>query len=153
MSPSHRRRPCHCEGARPHAGGVGEIKTVEWSTDADDEQRHLAVLDGRLHLTVGESPAPVGGVALRSGHGLGDVPSWIEAVATVAAFLAAAWAVVRTGDLLKIEQGRDHDRDRETAELRERTERAEQADMVAAWSHVEEGDISDGSGCRGRFSI
>jgi hypothetical protein len=82
----------------------------------------------------------------------GDVPSWIEAIATVLAFFAAGWAVVRTGELLRIEQGRDVDRARETADLRERAERAEQADLVAAWSHAEQGEISNSSGFRGRFS-
>lgn len=59
----------------------------------------------------------------------GDVPGWIEALATVGALIAAIVAVRAFWRVLGIEQARERDR------LVER-ERGQQADQVAAWLSV-----------------
>lgn len=56
----------------------------------------------------------------------GNVPGWIEALATVGALVAAIVAVRASWRVLGIEQARERDRLVEG-------ERAEQADRVAAW--------------------
>lgn len=63
----------------------------------------------------------------------GDVPTWVNAGVTFIALCAAVVAVRRSGALLRVEQGRDHQRDEREAEQRNAAERAEQADRVAAW--------------------
>jgi hypothetical protein len=56
----------------------------------------------------------------------GDFPSWVTAVATVLALIAAGYAAWRTGKIVNIELGRDRER--------ERREEREQASQVAAWA-------------------
>lgn len=63
----------------------------------------------------------------------GDLATWVTAIVTLGALVAAIAAVRRSGKLLQIEQDRDQARDKRDAELREAAERAEQADLVAAW--------------------
>ena len=57
----------------------------------------------------------------------GDVPTWVAAITTLGAFLAAAWVV-------KIELRRDSGRRRELEAQQDAAERAEQADRVAGWT-------------------
>lgn len=56
----------------------------------------------------------------------GDFPSWVTAVATVLALLAASYAALRTGKIVTIELGRDRQR--------EQDEERRQASQVAAWA-------------------
>jgi hypothetical protein len=70
----------------------------------------------------------------------GDVPTWVNAGVTLLALGAAALAVRHARreadaatEALKIEQERDRLREAEAAERRKDAERAEQADLVAAW--------------------
>ena len=64
----------------------------------------------------------------------GDAPTWITAVATVLALVAAFFAVRASWHVLSID--RQNQRDAQAAEARrdEAAERAEQADAVAAWT-------------------
>ncbi|MGL5823427.1 MAG: hypothetical protein ACRCYU_00970 [Nocardioides sp.] len=57
----------------------------------------------------------------------GDVPSWIAAIATLGALVAAGWAVKKASDTFKLELKRDSER-------QAHDEQAEQADLIAAWS-------------------
>lgn len=56
----------------------------------------------------------------------GDFPSWVTAVATVLALVAASYAAWRTGRIVSIELGRDRQR--------EQDEERRQASQVAAWA-------------------
>lgn len=56
----------------------------------------------------------------------GDFPSWVTAVATVLALVAASYAAWRTGKIVTIELGRDRQR--------EQDEERRQASQVAAWA-------------------
>ncbi|GAA1451730.1 hypothetical protein GCM10009641_86610 [Mycobacterium cookii] len=69
----------------------------------------------------------------------GDLATWVTATVTLGALVAAIVAVRRSGELLQIEQERDKARDKRDADLREAAERAEQADLVAAWPY----DVED----------
>jgi hypothetical protein len=63
----------------------------------------------------------------------GDIPSWVEALATVGAFVAATIAVRHSWSLLKIERANQHARTTEDDRRQLEAERSEQADLVAAW--------------------
>lgn len=63
----------------------------------------------------------------------GDVPSWVEAVSTSLALIAASVAVAKSSTLLGIERTRDTKRDEAADQRRAADEQAAQADAVAAW--------------------
>lgn len=56
----------------------------------------------------------------------GDAPTWVSALTTLAALLAAGWIV-------RIELARDEERRKERRAEKDTVERAEQADRIAVW--------------------
>jgi hypothetical protein len=74
-----------------------------------------------------------------SGVDWGDAPTWITAVATIAALIAAGLAVRASWAVLKLETRREDRAEKADAERRAAAERAEQADYVAAWMHWNDG--------------
>jgi hypothetical protein len=62
----------------------------------------------------------------------GNVPTWVLAVTTLLAFVAAAFAAVATYELLRVESRR-HAVALEAQRQREEAQRREQASRVAAW--------------------
>jgi hypothetical protein len=68
----------------------------------------------------------------------GDVPTWIAAVATVLALVAAGFAAWASWNVLKRETQRDADRDD--------AERRQQANLVAAWHGVVPHPVQRGAG-------
>jgi hypothetical protein len=75
----------------------------------------------------------------------GDVPSWVTAVATVLALIAASYAAWRTGKIVNIELGRDRDR--------ERDEERRQASQVAAWAAESVHDPVGGTSVFSQFTM
>lgn len=71
-------------------------------------------------------PHPRSGTILRAcdNNYWGDIPTWVTAIATVLALVAAGFAAHSSWNVLK------HERERE-ADRRRRAEQAEQADLVA----------------------
>jgi hypothetical protein len=69
----------------------------------------------------------------------GDWATWVNAVVSFVALVAAIIAVKRSSAMLKVEQGRDSQPDERDAQERKAAERAEQADHVAAWIGFPEG--------------
>lgn len=65
----------------------------------------------------------------------GDVPTWISALATIAAFLAALLAVRASWNVLTLERAREDRAEAQELERQRAAERAEQADHIAAWSY------------------
>jgi hypothetical protein len=64
----------------------------------------------------------------------GDAPTWLTAVVSLAA-LAAAWRAGHiAAKLLRVETDRENRAERIDGERRDAVERAEQADLVAAWN-------------------
>jgi hypothetical protein len=64
----------------------------------------------------------------------GDAPTWITAVVALAALIAAWRAGNIAGKLLRVETDREDRAERLDGERRAAAERAEQADLVAAWN-------------------
>ena len=65
----------------------------------------------------------------------GDVPTWITALATILALIAAVWAVRASWSVLRLEQQREDRAEKAEEERREQVHRAAQADAVAGWIH------------------
>lgn len=72
------------------------------------------------------------GIVFRRHIHWGDVPTWVLAVTTLLALVAAAFAGVVAYELLRMELGRDRRAEQERSEQREADRRA-QASRVAAW--------------------
>ena len=85
------------------------------------------------------------GLGLLADADPGSFPDWVAAVATLAAFCAAVVAGKLAHDALKIEQGRDRDRQEEA--------RKAQASLVAAWVDGEPSVLDDGSGDLLRYKV
>lgn len=83
------------------------------------DRKNLALLIGGLALAVG-------GLSLAASEWLvGTWPEWIEALATAAAFLAAAVAALYAAGVFSLEEARDR--------RREVAEHQAQAELVAVW--------------------
>lgn len=82
-------------------------------------------------------------VVHRSGEAWGDVPTWVAAVTSLLALLAAAFAGLVAYAVLDVELGRDRVAAAERAERREAEQRA-QAGKVAAWYATWDGEAPFG---------
>jgi hypothetical protein len=78
----------------------------------------------------------------RSAIALGDLPTWIQAVATVLALIAASIAAVAAWRVLEVERRRDDER-RQFEDERRATDERTQAERVAAWPSLVRSDPAD----------
>ena len=109
-------------GAGAPAEGLATIRRV-----ARGIRTPVAVVAGALAVA-----AAVLGSLFGSRANWGDVPTWVAAVTTFLAFVAAAFAGLVAYELLKVESGRDLKAEQERTERRD-AERRGQASKVAAW--------------------